>query len=127
MILYLLISVLIFIYISSQRPEMFPFIKSDLLFMLYLSLSLYSVNITNLLLDLLIFLPVACLIIKIIIFSKMPTFFIGAFNKSINYSWVEKYLYIYILINGFDELLSALAKYSPVSSAVSLIAVSNND
>ena len=32
-----------------------------------------------------------------------------------------------LLINGFDELLSALAKYSPVSSAVSLIAVSNND
>ena len=32
-----------------------------------------------------------------------------------------------LLINGFDELLSVSAKYRPVSSAVSLMAVSNND
>ena len=32
-----------------------------------------------------------------------------------------------LLINGFDVLLFASANYNPVSSAVSLIAVSNND
>ena len=40
---------------------------------------------------------------------------------------VKSFHELSLLINGFDQLLSALAKYSPVSSAVSLIAVSNND